>query len=222
MEYPTYLIHYGTLGQKWGVRRYQNPDGSLTPEGYEHYGREKGKDIERKELYKQIKKSGFTGDVYNNKLYTKMLNENKNLKKYLDKEKELRETKKKMYEERLKNPTKEDIEEARDYFYDATGRDYYNHLNDKQRKEYKKSFENYLDEAVYNRVNRSTEIEKLESEVNKNNPKKFKELTKMANDIVGKYGNKKIKTKVHGKRKKEIDSYYSVISNSIYSKARNN
>lgn len=38
MKYPTYLIHYGISGQKWGNRRWQNDDGSLTPEGYEHYG----------------------------------------------------------------------------------------------------------------------------------------------------------------------------------------
>ena len=42
-EYPTYLIHYGVSGQKWGNRRYQNEDGSLTPEGYIHYGYGKGK-----------------------------------------------------------------------------------------------------------------------------------------------------------------------------------
>lgn len=28
-----YLMHHGIKGQKWGVRRYQNADGSLTPEG---------------------------------------------------------------------------------------------------------------------------------------------------------------------------------------------
>ena len=31
------LKHYGIKGQKWGVRRYQNEDGSLTPEGRKRY-----------------------------------------------------------------------------------------------------------------------------------------------------------------------------------------
>lgn len=33
-----YLVHHGTKGQRWGIRRWQNPDGSLTPAGREHYG----------------------------------------------------------------------------------------------------------------------------------------------------------------------------------------
>lgn len=33
-----YLAHYGILGMKWGVRRFQNTDGSLTREGRTRYG----------------------------------------------------------------------------------------------------------------------------------------------------------------------------------------
>lgn len=32
-----YLEHHGIVGQKWGVRRYQNMDGSLTVEGKKRY-----------------------------------------------------------------------------------------------------------------------------------------------------------------------------------------
>lgn len=32
------LQHHGTKGQKWGIRRYQNKDGSLTPAGKKRYG----------------------------------------------------------------------------------------------------------------------------------------------------------------------------------------
>lgn len=34
----SYLVHHGVKGQKWGVRRYQNSDGSLTPAGKKRYG----------------------------------------------------------------------------------------------------------------------------------------------------------------------------------------
>lgn len=55
-EYPSYLIHYGVSGQKWGTRRYQNEDGSLTPEGKEHYGY--GSERDNRKLLKQMTKAG--------------------------------------------------------------------------------------------------------------------------------------------------------------------
>ena len=41
-EYADYLAHYGILGQKWGVRRYQNEDGSYTEAGKQRLASEKG------------------------------------------------------------------------------------------------------------------------------------------------------------------------------------
>lgn len=38
MSNNVYLAHYGTKGQQWGLRRFQNEDGSLTPAGRERYG----------------------------------------------------------------------------------------------------------------------------------------------------------------------------------------
>lgn len=39
------LKHYGILGQKWGVRRFENEDGTLTEEGKLRYYGTAGKDI---------------------------------------------------------------------------------------------------------------------------------------------------------------------------------
>jgi len=37
VAYPNELYHHGIKGQKWGVRRYQRPDGELTEAGKKRY-----------------------------------------------------------------------------------------------------------------------------------------------------------------------------------------
>ena len=50
------LYHFGIKGMKWGIRRYQNEDGTLTPAGKKHYGN-MSDDKLQKSLYKQVKKA---------------------------------------------------------------------------------------------------------------------------------------------------------------------
>lgn len=42
------LMHHGIKGMKWGVRRYQNKDGSLTPAGKKRYSEDEKERASRK------------------------------------------------------------------------------------------------------------------------------------------------------------------------------
>lgn len=63
MYYKNELCHFGIMGQKWGVRRYQNSDGSLTAAGKERYS---GKDAKKNfiEDYKDTIKNNPYSTMY--------------------------------------------------------------------------------------------------------------------------------------------------------------
>ena len=56
IHYDSVIEHHGIKGQKWGIRRYQNPDGTLTEEGKKRLGR-MSPDAVRKEMQKAVNKA---------------------------------------------------------------------------------------------------------------------------------------------------------------------
>lgn len=47
-NYSNELYHWGIKGMKWGVRRYQNTDGTLTPAGQKRYERDQRENAGKK------------------------------------------------------------------------------------------------------------------------------------------------------------------------------
>lgn len=85
-EYDDILMHYGVDGMHWYERRYQNPDGSLTPLGRIHYGigkarakraenkvrREAKAEAQRVKKVEKIARSGNPDKIYKNReLFTR-------------------------------------------------------------------------------------------------------------------------------------------------------
>ena len=122
-NYPSYLIHYGIEGQKWGVRRFQNEDGTYTSEGLERRkqmlkdydeGRLQGRHV-RSEI-RRLGRAGKTYAKYNEQLASRQNKYNKKFDKVTEKIKNDRE--------KGINPKEKDIKKAIKYGTEVRKADY--------------------------------------------------------------------------------------------------
>lgn len=75
------LYHHGIKGMKWGVRRYQNPDGTLTPAGIARYRTEVGSEYDKYSSLKKQKGIGSYEKRLNKKIAKSLKREGKQLEK---------------------------------------------------------------------------------------------------------------------------------------------
>lgn len=86
-----YIYHSGIKGMKWGIRRFQNKDGSLTPAGKKRYSESVSDDYKKAHSRKSVKSmSDAELRAVNNRLqmeqqYKRMTQKTSNGKKYVQK-----------------------------------------------------------------------------------------------------------------------------------------
>ena len=202
-EYPTYLIHYGTLGQKWGVRKYQNEDGTWTEEGLRRRRKE------QTDLYKSIKKDVKKGkfntddyrynsfvrseiekkDLYNlmkkrNKEQSSYDKINKKYKEYEDKYRKVKNKYDKIYQEEidkeLKNKKFKNENERYFAYEEARWR-----AEDKYR-------DQYLNDLEKEGWSHKAPLKPSEDKLKELNMKTALTMDEISDSIVGKYSNKNI------------------------------
>ena len=64
MQFESSLQHWGIKGMKWGIRRYQNKDGSLTPAGRKRYSDTNSGPLVKKAASTSQKKSSSSNKGY--------------------------------------------------------------------------------------------------------------------------------------------------------------
>lgn len=191
--YSSELCHHGILGQRWGVRRFQNSDGSLTSEGKNRYGVKEQK--REQKIAKKSQKIGYRSNYDRQQDYyskSKVIqNRSKELAPLANKYKEL-VFKMEDYQE---NPKVE--KEARKRALSMAKKDSeygkYGEKHDNRLIDYYLYDKNVLKNTANEMLKNDQGYKNLKKEYD-NTKKEYKEkCRKIADEIIGDIGDEKIK-----------------------------
>lgn len=191
------LYHHGIKGQKWGIRRYQNLDGSLTPAGRERYSSEK----EQKKFADKLSRRKWTieeSNALNNspqirEIASKLKNE---AKRYSDAAKAIEDATERFYSDRSfsdkyrRMAIDKVLKEWPEAFGGASKKEIFSEFD------YLDAFQNEYDPFEIFRSNKSDkrniEYDRLEREYGAARKDMEKTAKQYTNVFLGKYGNQEM------------------------------
>ena len=148
-----YLIHYGILGMKWGIRRYQNKDGTLTEAGKNRLN----KLVKKDEEYRQkIDKANTVYDQH--KIRTKSFKNGKKIQK-LTGQVILSDADKKEYEEYVARLLEHQLEFQK--LYDDANEVFKNPRNDNEKLSAELDMELWEEALTNNKLERKAVLEHI-------------------------------------------------------------
>lgn len=157
------LYHYGVPGMKWGIRRYQNTDGSLTNAGKRRYAKNIKEQYKSKDGFKELT-TNIQDDVtaHFKTQIDKHVDEIRNARKLMQ---QVSLAGHEYYRVHYKNDRSRAYKETYDYF-EKNDPAYLRSIVDKNKgdkntlikfHDFDKVFDGYLDDAITNGLNRAYE-----------------------------------------------------------------